>query len=123
MVIDSPGMSDEDGQDRKSLLKAYLLCILGIIAPGVLVTDTLEPSESLRAVIVPEDVRIAVPNWYIRGFEELAPIHIIGNYDPNSGQILLTLVLVMWERERNYELLEKKLGKIAEMLEGRWLEL
>lgn len=124
IVIGSDTMTSQNGDLRKSVLKAYLLCMLGVIAPpGLLVSDTFSPSQSINTVEVERGVKIGVPRWYVAGFEELAHLHLTGQYDQHSNQILLTLAPMLIESNRNYDLLAIKLERIAEELKGRVLEL
>lgn len=119
IVADAGNVSSENGEPYKSALKAYLLCALGAIAPqGLLITDTLEPSLSLHSVRI-GDVLIAVPRWFITGFEELGYLHLTGQHEQNSNQILLTLAPVIQAKTLNYDLLGMKLAKTALALIGK----
>jgi hypothetical protein len=123
IIADADNLSPENGEQYKSTLKAYLLCTLGAIAPqGVLTTNTLEPSQSLNSVSI-GDVLIAVPRWFITGFEELGHLHLTGQYERNSNQILLTLAPMIQAKTLNYDLLGIKLEKIALALKGKNLHL
>lgn len=124
LVIDSDNMKPENGDRRKSILKAYLLCVLGIVAPPMmLVSDTFDPSQSSNSVQVGGGVKIAVPRWYVAGFEELGWLHLTGQYLQSINQIVLTLRTAFTRSGRNYDLLGVKLEKIALAFKGTDLVL
>lgn len=123
IVISSDTLTPDNGDLRKSVIKAYLLCVLGNVAPqGMLVSNTLRPDMSVNKVNV-EKVMIAVPRWFVKGFEELTHLHLTGQYDQYSNQILLTLAPMLKNTGLNYDLLGLKLKKIAQELKGTTLKL
>lgn len=81
-----------DNIDRyKSVLKAYMLCILGEIAPHrTLKFNTFDPSKSMRGVMIDTETVIYVPTWNIpiEGINFM--IHIIGKVNVKNKQIILT---------------------------------
>ena len=123
IVVDADNLSSENGDEYKSILKAYLLCILGAIAPQeMLTTRTLGILQSATSVRIGNSL-IAVPMWVIKGLEELGHLHFTGDYEPNSNQMLLTLAPILQTTGMNYELLGIKLEKIALMLKGEDLHI
>lgn len=124
LVITSEEMTPENGDRFKSVLKAYLLCVLGTLAPrGMLVSDTLNPAQSTNSVRVGSRVAIAVPRWFVAGLEELGRLHVIGQYERDSNRIVLTLQPMLVHAARNYDLLGIKLENIGLLLKGKDLSL
>jgi hypothetical protein len=123
IIVTSNKLTPDNGERLKSILKAYLLCTLGSIAPpGMLVTTTSDPSESLNSVGINGN-HISVPRWFIAGLEEVGQLHITGEYDIYSNQILLTLAPAMIHTSLNYDLLHLKFDKIISGILGKYISL
>lgn len=123
IVATSDNSTPETGYLHKAILKAYLLCVLGLIAPRGMLVSIFDPSQPFIRVQVGKGTQIPVPVWLIAGFEELSPLHLTGDYDPDTNQILLTFAPMIRHANLNYDLIGVKLEKIAQELKGQALTL
>jgi hypothetical protein len=106
-----------DNIDRyRSILKAYMLCILGDIAPPrSLKFNSLDLSKALRGVIIDEVTTILVPTWNIpvEGVNFL--IHILGYVNAKNKQIILTFCPLAFKLKDQDKII-KFISKIEEII-------
>jgi len=124
IVVAAEELSADNASYRRSVLKAYLLCILGEIAPeGMLVTDIFKPSQAFRSIMLKPDVKIAVPNWLIKGLENFKYIQITSLVFQERNEILFTLSPTFYKVGTDIAALTPEFERIAKQLIGKVLEL
>ncbi len=124
IIVTSNELNETNGDRYRSILKAYLLCTLGYIAPSkYLDTNTLRISDSGRAVVINGNQQIWVPDWYISRHKDIFPLHILGQYIPKTNEIEYLIFPFLHDKYQDYSFLKPSFDIICRELVGKFLTL
>lgn len=124
VYVMSDDLTPQNGPRLTSILKTYLWCNLGRIAPDAVTFDPAGPmGESGVAVDIDDDTHVPVPWWYVSGLEEIGALFIWSQYEEEPNRICFIFAPFIQATAVHYDLLNAKLMRIASHLSGMYLKL
>jgi hypothetical protein len=116
LVVINRDLTSDNARRYKNIIRAYLQCILGEIAPlRSLKIASLYPSQALRSVFIDEETCLPVPTWGVPTDGVNFIIQIIGNENAKNKQIILTFCPFAY-KIKDQDKLVKFISKIEEII-------